>query len=291
MKIEQLQEGVLCSLKIGRWNASAKIDPTIMGKNVPKEILRTMQDMVTDKTILKEIGNVRNTTNYALKMNSITFPVEELRFVPKYKIDDLNTLFTEKKREHKRLVEKLIRNMDKLKRKFQRQYPEHFELIRTKYPTDDQLRAKFHFSWNFFQMTLPDENAGILEPSVYKREAKKLQGIVKEMENMTINMVGNLLHEKIKRLETQCDDGNINAATVRSIENFLDKWNDLWSGHIDERKFRSIVSSVRKQMKTTSAEVLKENSEVREALGAKLGKIIGRIENVKAVDLKRRLVI
>ena len=291
MNIEQLKDGVLCSLKIGRWNASTKIDPKAISDTAPREILRTMQDMLTDKTYIKEIATIRNTTNYALKTNSLLFPVEELKFVPKAKIGELNDLFTQNRREHRLAVERLIKNMTKLRNKFQKEYPEHYELIKHKYPTADEIRAKFHFSWNFFQMQLPDKNAGVLEPAVYKREAKKFQKMVREMEQMTVNMIGNMLHERIKKLEEQCDEGSVNAATVKSVDNFLEKWEDLWSGHIDQTEFKRIVDTVRKQMKKTTIESLKENEEVRGKLRDQLSKIVDRIENVKAIDLKRKIVM
>ena len=64
------------------------------------------------------------------------------------------------------------------------------------------------------------------------------------------------------------------------------------SGHIDQTKMKSIVKSLKHQMKKSgSADVLKENAGIRNELGKRLGKIISRLDNVPNLSLKRRLDI
>lgn len=291
MNIEALQEGVLCSLKMGRWNASVKIDPSRISEKAPREILRTMQDMISDRTILKALTRVRNQAKYVLTSNTLPFPIDNIWFVPKHKIEYLDTEFKTYQREYRTLTRELVSKYARLKKEFKEKYPEYYAGIESKYPTPAQLKSKFYFSWNFFHFTIPDAESDILPPSVYKREQRKFKNMVKEMEEMSLNLIGNMLFERVKKLEAQCEGDSINAATVHSVENFLEKWNDIWSGHVDQSKMRSIVKSLRHQMKKVTSDRLKNNEELRGNLGRRLGKIVGRIENVPNLTLKRRLDI
>jgi hypothetical protein len=296
MKVDQLREGVLVSLKMGRWNASVKIDPEKLPKHladeIPKQIWRTMQDMVKDKSILTEMTSIRNRAKYVLQCNALMFPIDNVWFVPKDRIQYLDDHFTKYQKRYHELTDELCKKYKKLKSEFKEEYPVFFKIIENKYPSIDQLKGKFYFTWNFFQFTIPDEDLDILPPSVYEREKEKFKNMVKEMEQMTVNMVGQMLFDRVKKLEEQCDSGSINKATVNGVENFLSKWEDLWSGHVDESKMKSIVKSLKHQMKKNgNADVLKENDAVRAELGKRLGKIIGRLDNVPNLQLKRRLDI
>ncbi|MGD9156879.1 MAG: DUF3150 domain-containing protein [Desulfobacteraceae bacterium] len=289
MDQDRLKEGVLCSLKMGRWNASTKLNPDEFGDKVPREIMKASQDLIHDRSILNDLAHLRRRAKYALLMNSMPFPVDNVFFVPKHKITELDDLFNEIRAEYDSKTEELVSRYSALKREFRKRYPAYYKS--QKYPSKQGLRSKFYFYWNFFQFDIPDKDSGVLPPSLYKKEAEKFRNMVSQMEEMTINMIGNLLYKRVKTLETQCESGSINAATVQSVENFITKWEDLWEGHVDQIKFKNIINSLRREMKKTSTEVLKDNEQVRIKLGSKLGKIIDRIQNVPNLELKRRLDI
>ena len=287
MTPEQLQEGALCQLKIGKWDASVRMSKDKLGKSVPKEIVRAMQDLVEDKTLLKDLNTIKRTTKNTLKNYSLPFPIDGVFWVPKNKITYLDEFFKEQKEEYMRRKEILKRKLPIMKRRFKEKYPKFYE--ERCYPTRPELDKKYYFKWNFFHFTVPDKKAQVLSPAQYKREQEKFKNMVKEMEEMTVNLIGNELLKRIDMLRKQCENNEINAGTVRSVDRFMEKWNDLWKGNIDNKKMHGIMKSMRVQMKRTSADKLKGNDDFRQKAAEKLEGIIGRIKKVPNFELKRKL--
>jgi hypothetical protein len=289
MRVEQLEEGVLCSLKMGRWAASVRMPKSKLGKSVPKEIVRAMQDLISDRTLLKDLATIRRSAKGLLLRSSIPFPVNGVFFVPKDQINNLDESFTSFMAEKEIRLEKLISNYKRLKKQFKKKYPDYYS--EKYYPTEARLRRKFYFSWQFFQFTLPDEGAKVLSPAIYKKEQEKFQQMVGLMEEMTISLVGNMLHRRLDKLAKQCDSGKINAGTVHSVDRFLSRWDDLWRGHVDDKKMRMIMNQLKRQMKEASAERLKNNDEFRGEVGDKIGSLMSKLQKLPNFELKRKLDI
>lgn len=287
MQANQLQEGALCQLKIGRWDAAIRMSKDKLGKSVPKEIVRAMQDLVEDKTLLKDLTTVRRATKNLLVNNSLPFPVDGVFWVPKEKIPELDTAFEEARQEYFRRRDILKRKLPLMKRKFSQKYPNYYDP--DVYPKSYELDKKYYFTWNFFHFTIPDEKTEILSPDMYRREQAKFQAMVTEMEEMTVNLIGNELLKRIETLQEQCTNDSINAGTVNSIERFMDKWRTLWEGHVDNKKLKGIMKSLRVQMARTTADKLKDSEDFRNKAAAKLEKLVGRIKNVPNLELKRKL--
>jgi len=289
MKLEQLNEGAFCQLKIGRWNASTKLDKSKLGKDVPKEIIRANQDLIDDRTLLKDLSTIKRSARGYLIRRSLSFNIDGVFWVRKEDIPKIDEKFFEFKKEYEVRLEKLIRNYVKMKNDFRRKYPEYY--IPDKYPRSNELRRKYYFDWNFFHFVIPDKKTNILSPGIYKRETEKLKNMVKEMEEMTINLVGNMLIKRAEKLAVQCESGNINAATFNSIEEFMKRWDNLWGDFIDEEKMKSVFSSLKKNLKGMNADTLKDNDSFRGKMGKTLEDAVEQIKNISGFELKRKLDI
>jgi hypothetical protein len=287
MKPEQLQEGVLCQLKTGRWDASKRMDKRKLGEEIPQEIVRAMQDLIEDRTLLKDLATVRRSAKGLLQRNSLAFPIDGVMWVKKEKINFLDEEFKDFKKENDKRLEKFIKHYDKMKKDFKKKYPDYYD--ERNYPSKARLRQKFYFDWNFFQISIPDKSTKILSPAVYKRETEKLRNMVNQMEEMTINLIGNMLHRRVVKLSGQCDSGKINAGTVNSIERFMKRWDELWRDHVDDRKMKMVMTRLKKEMKSASAERLKNNEDFREKMGSSLETIMEKLHQVPDFELKRKL--
>lgn len=288
MKLEKLQEGVLCNLKIGRWNASTKLPKDKLGKEVPKEIVRAMQDLLEDKSFLKNISTIRRMAKGKLLRHSIPFPIDGIWFVPKEQIEYLDHQFKQFKEENDRRVDVFIQNYSRLKSNMKKRYPAYYRP--EKYPSISSLKRKFYFNWQFFHITLPESGkASVLSPKLYKKEQEKFQGMIKQMEEMSVSLIGQRLLKRIDRLSGQCASGKISSATVNSIDKFLQKWNELWSGYIDEKRLRTIMAQLKAQMKQVSADRLKDSEDLREAIGGKMDSLITKLKGIPNINLKRKL--
>ena len=87
MRTEQLNEGVLCQLNVSRWGAYTKLSADKLGQDVPKDIVRGMQDLIDDRTIIDDLLAVKRAAKRELINSSMPFPVDGLFWVPKEKIE------------------------------------------------------------------------------------------------------------------------------------------------------------------------------------------------------------
>ena len=287
MDTAAMKNGVLCNLRIGRWNASTKL-PDNKLTEVPKQIVRAMQDLIEDKARLKELATVRRMAKGELARNSIPFPIDGIWFVPKKFIARLDDRFKELRDINKELVGNLLKDYGRMKRSMKERYPDYYNP--EKYPSPEALKAKYHFDWKFFNIAMP-KKGGVLSPELYKEEQLKFQGMVKEMEEMTLTLVATRLHHRVNRLAAQCAGHKINSGTIRSIDRFLNHWDELWAGHVDEERLHSIIKKLRAHMKGIDIDGLKGSQGLQQKTEKALNKIMKGLENIPNSSLKRKLDI
>lgn len=289
MRQEDLQNGVLCLLKMGRWDARVKMDKKLLPKSLPKEIVRARHDIIVDRQILKDLATVRRSAKGLLQRYSLPFPIDGVQWVNKSEIPFLDEEFEKFKEINNERLQILIDKIESMKREFKDKYPKFYEAVKHQYPSKEKLRKKFYFRWQFFQINVPEESTKILSPKIYKRETEKLRGMVKEMEEMTINMIGNMIMKRIQSLSKQCDSGKVNAGTINSFEKLFKRWDDLWKDHVDEKKLKMIVARLRKEMRSADAEDLRDDKKLRDNLAKSLEKTVGKIKNIPNFQLKPNL--
>jgi hypothetical protein len=289
-KMARLNEGTLCSIQTGFWGASAKYDKNKLGSEVPKDIVRAMQDLLDDKTLMDDIRNIQWQAKYVVKNNSMPFPIDAVFFIPKNKVVQINDRLEELIEEFDQRLDKFIRNYGRLIKRFKKNHPKEYRP--EKYPSKRELRNKFYIRWTFFSIDSPDSTAGILDPNDYKRAVTKFQSMVDEMEEMAVNIIANDLFARLEKLHKQCTTGEgLHGKTVSSVNRFLDKWKDLWRGNVDEKNLKIIISRLKKEMKSVEISRLKDNEEFRKEFSGKLSTIIDKIQNMPNVALKRKLDI
>jgi len=287
MKQEQLESGVFCQLKIGRWDAMKRIPTKKLGRNIPKEIIRARQDVIEDRTLLKDLSTIRRSAKGLLVRNSLPFPIDGVFWLPKDKIVYIDDEFKKFQKEYERRLENLCSSITKMEKNFKERYPLFYN--KDNYPSPEKIRKKYYFYWNFFHFAVPSKKAKILSPALYKREHEKFNRMVKQMEEMTVDIIGNMLLRRIDRLANQCEAGKINQGTVNSVNRFLERWEGLWKSHVDETKMKSIIKDLQGQMNKTSADRLQDNESFRNKAQAKFEDVVKKIKAVPNFNLKRKL--
>lgn len=270
-------EGVLIQLVCKQWEGRAQLEKEKM-KGLPKEIVRGRHELLVNRDTLKEISAIKRRAKTLLEYCALPFPIDSVYWVKKESVVLIEQDLQDIKTDFDNQVNLFIEGFQKEKRAFRKQYPEFYRP--EKYPSVDCLKEKFRLDWRFFQMTLPDAGFGILSPEQMKRETEKLKGVVKEMEQMTVNMIGNLLYKRIFKLKKQFNNDRVNASTVESIEVFFHRWDDLWAGHIDEKKLTKVMDGLRANMKGVSVEQLKTDKEVMQELNDVIEETM---EDIKAI--------
>lgn len=293
-KIERLNEGVLCIVQNGFWDAIAKYDKKHLGEEVPKAIVKATQDLIDDKTLISDIKNIQWRAKYLIQANSMPFPIDGVFFLPKNVIAPINEELEELHEEFEVRVAKLVKEYDNLVKKFKRKYPNQYNMQqkKRKYPTKKVLRDKFYLRWSFFNIEMPDSTIGILDPNEHKRAMSRFENMIGEMEDMALNIIGNDLFERLGRIQNRIVNNEpVHGKNISSINTFLDKWSELWQPNVDDRKMKILVSRLKKEMKKVELTKLKDNQNFREEFSDKIATMMGKIESMPAVRLKRSLKI
>lgn len=287
MNKAKLEDGVFCQLKMGRWDARTHIPTSKLGKDVPAEIIKARQDTIEDRAMLQDLSSIRRAAKGLLKRNSLPFPIDGLFWIPKDKIPYLDEKFLGFQSQYDNLIESLCGNIKKMESEFKDKYPTFYDP--KNYPSKQTLRRKFYFYWNFLQFSVPNKKIKTLSPELYKKEKEKFDKMVTQMEEMTVNLIGNSLLARVDRLASQCESGKINNGTVKSVEKLLKRWKDLWEDNIDEAKLKAVMKTLKTQMKNVSTERLKSNEDFRNKLREKLANVSKSIKVIPDFKLKRRL--
>lgn len=285
--VNVFREGVLVHLKIGRWGARAKMKDEHLPDDFPKEVARAVQDLIEDKTALQEITAIRRECKRYLIHRSLPFPIDGLFFAPKKFIVEIDEYFESKKQEYEERLDEFLGQYGRLKSEYRQKYPDIYRA--NKYPNEHQLRSKFFFSWSFRQFVVPDQEMELLSPEIYKKEMSKFKEEVDEMKKMTVAVIGNAFVAKINTLARQCENEKINAGTIKGINKLLEKFDTLWGDFVGQKQLRATITEVRKYMKSVSADRLRDNDKFREEIGEKMEKIVGKLEKLPDVKLKRKL--
>jgi len=292
---EIYKDGCLLNLSIGVWSASTAFDSSLVKDEFSpeeKKLISSRNKIIQDEELLNEIDDIRNQTKREMRSWSIDFPVRGLYFVKKVHIIRLNEYF---KGQQKVFYEKVQSFSGKLFEKggivdqFKESHPKLYEeaVKRNAYPDQYSLQNKFHFAWTWRQLSLPDLNGKVFSPEMMKEEIEKAKAQINEMKAMTMQMVRETFLNKITSLQEQCGEDKINKRTVDAMNNWLQKFDELWSDFVWRKDLTKVIDEVRSTMEKASPEVLKENEKFRDQVGKKLGKIIEELKALPEIKMAR----
>lgn len=283
------EQGVLINFRKGGWGARAKVDVEKLGGEIPEDIIRATQDLLLeeDKELLREIRRTMNLGKRWVIKNSMPFPIESFRFIPKGKVAEAEEYLKDISQKTSQLVGVLVEKLDKAKANFKKKYPKHYRPER--YPSSDQLKYIFYIKWSFRQFA-PDLTMKEFAPEVYEQEMQRFREEINDMKQMTASAIGNAIIGRIDRLRRQCTDDKINARTINGINKFLDQFENEWDGYIAHQELKKIFADIKKYVAKNSSDILKDNEKVREEVGKKMEKIVGDLEKIPNVKLKRKMI-
>jgi hypothetical protein len=285
-KAELIGNGVLISFTSGRWQARAKISVNQLGEEIPAEIVSASKSLVDDRTILKDFAMIIRSAKVFINQNSVPFPVEGVRWIPKDRITKVDKYLTKKQEEYFAERSELAGKIDAVRRRYAKKYPEFYDPSR--YPTPEQIIAKFRFQWQFFQMDVPAKGK-LLDVNIFKREQEKFERMIGEMGEMTMNIFGNSIIKRLEKLNSQCTDGKANAGTINAINRLMKQWEELWEDHVDEQRFKKAIARIKRQISNLDAEAIRNNEDLQDKVASVTEKIVNQIKRVPNFELKRKV--
>jgi len=280
-------KGCLVHLKIRCWGARSKLDENFFSEQMPVEIVRAVYDLLTDKTYLRQLHEMRSEAKRFVARYSLPFPVDGLVFILKQNITIVDEGLRRRREEFLSKVEQFLSGYEADKRDFQKKYPHLYRP--EKYPSQDVMRRIFRFEWYFRHFVAPDRSLEVLPPEVYEEEVRKIQAEARRMRDVAISTIAQKFLSKIESLKEQCSRDKINTATVNSLKQFLDDFSSSWDGFLGYQKLSSLVEECKDALDGIGAEELRYDDDFRSLIGKKMESIIGDFSKIADVRLRRKI--
>jgi hypothetical protein len=285
-------DGILIYVDIRMWGASARLDSSVLRDLGIKdqEILDqvdAVRSLLTPEgnALLNEYRVVRNEVKGWIYRNSLPFPVDGFVFLPKDLIERTDNYLKQRQEEAQAIVETFVPKIKQLEADYATKFPQLYD--QKKYPSEEVLRRHFTFRWSFRVFTPPSEEAKLLPPSVYREEVERFRQDISKMREMTLNAVGNALIERVAALSKQCENDEVKTQTIEAMKNFLEKFDNLFSGFVNEDKLRKLIGEVKEYMDGTDAAMLGADETFRTVVGNKMREVAAEIKTVPGLQLKR----
>jgi len=285
-------DGVLVYLEIRQWGATAQLDNSKLAELglSDRELLdqiRAVRSILTPEgqDLLNQYRTVKNEAKGWLYRNSIPFPVNGFVFLPKSMIERADAYLKQRAEEAQMIVDTIVPAIKKMESDYAAKFPQLYDAAC--YPTEAQLRRMFTFRWSFRVFAPPAEELRVLPPEIYREEVQRFKQDINSMREMTLNAVGNALLGRIKNLSEQCENDTVKTQTVNSIKSFLEKFDELFSGFVQQDKLNKLISDVKEYMDGTDASMLSADDEFRSVVGAKMKEVVSEIKTVPGLQLKR----
>jgi len=278
--------GCLILLKTRFWGASKTVTPEQLG-DLPPDIVHAARTLLIDTNKLEVVRGIIGEAKRRVKENTIDFPIPGLDFINKDRIEHVDDFLKASKERAMDAIEDLNGELEGLKAHYKDKHPEFYN--EADYPTEAQLLDNFVFEWSFRQLNPPDKGLGILSPALYKKEVEAFRMEMKEFQDSLVSIVAKEFYDRIDKLREQCLGNNINTATVKSIHNIIDRFDNIWSGHLMHDDLRSMITQVKEYVADTDGDMLRSGESLRMMVGNKMKDVAGQITRSRDKRLLRKI--
>jgi len=297
--VDIFSKGILVDLTIGKWGARKKLNADDLGLNEDEvsDIFSLGQKWMVDRKMFDDINRIAREAESYLKFHSLNFPVKGIRFIPKDMIEDVSERMNEFKNDYYSLTNEFVdKNYSNSVDKIKKEYPEQWEKFNGHYPNKAELKRKYIFEYQFFQLSLPDKNAGILS----EKEIMTQRNFINQQLSDFAEMYGKVLRARISKvavnLQKRFKDGKI--FKQNSINNLMELCDTFQNGlnFLDDKTVSNTVRDLKKMFNGVDAKDLRTDEVLLKEISNSLDVVVKKMEDID--DLKesvksygRRLVI
>ena len=257
--INIFEEGILVDTNISRWGAKQKLradDLGLDGKELPDIFYLGHKKMIHHSNF-KEINTVANEANIYLNQHSIPFPIHGVKFLPKSMVTDVIEKLNEFKFRYDELVNDFVDNKyDLAVKEIKKEFPDEWNTMKYNYPTKSQLKNKFSFDYQVYQLTLPNEKAGILSKDEIIAQRKKINVQVEEFAVIIFKQ--------------------------NSIDNILDMCDRFQDGlnFLNDKSVTKVIKELKVMFKNTDANDIRSDSKLMKTIEGQLSTVVKKMTDV-----------
>jgi len=255
------KSGVIVDLSVSSWRAIAKLNPEELGlekSEVPEQIYLGHKQLMK-KEFFKEANSIESKAGSWLNQHSWSFPVGQCRFVSYATLPKLLEKMGEAEKNFNEAVGHMVEaygaKRAEMLEHFSKVFDEMLEKIYSggngdkevakqrlmrkledKYPTESNLRSKFHFDFVVFEVA-PSEFRGLTSAEasdkantaigVQNEYREKITQKLDAFSESVINKLQEMVLDVTGKLSQRTKAGTLNMNTVKSFRNWIDKFRQL----------------------------------------------------------------
>jgi len=280
--------GMLINLKMGNWQARNKLSQEDLG-DLPKEIVRGVYDLLDDKEQLDIIVKTQNKLRNKIKGQTVPFPIDGVYFVLGKDIEKVIDMVKEDQIAIIELAKEFGEGYEQKIADYAKKYPSFYEKAKGKYPSKQEVIARFYVQYRMFQINVPNKNLSFISPDLYKEEMVKFKNEVEEMKKEVINIIYTELLERVAALSKQCDDGKPNQRTLNNLGELFEKVENLYGDFIDREDITVMINKVKKMVVGVDAKELRNDEKFKSDFGKRMKKVAAEIKALPDTEMKRSI--
>lgn len=282
--------GALLNLDIRCYSATAQVSKdeaaAMLAEGIDPKVMTLTADLLEDKGAIESIRSMRDRVKAYVHRVSMPFPITGFVFVHRNRVPAVVEALRAFKTAFEGAVDELVEDLPELMKSFRRKHPTVFEANQSKYLTPEQLRHRFHFSWSFRILTVPDREMGLLPEDALAEEMEKFRADMRAVRNQAMRAVSQELYERVKTLLEQCSGGRPNQSTINGISSFIDRFENGFRDVVDHATLNNLIREVRELMEGTDAEMLRVDDDFRRLVGERMNEVAEEIEKSNDVRIR-----
>ena len=292
------QDGILISLSVSYWRGKKALTAKDLGlkpQDVPS-IFSLGRKCLIPRDVIARFRSVEEKAAYTIEGASFTFPIGNLKFLPRAQVQSTVESLEQYRTEFLELVELFYKHYDEYRERMMHEYPQHRKALEAHYPAVKQLKRSFNFGYDLFEIALPNGNIKQSKTSVEKldKEAKAkavaeeryhaqirakvdgfLEGVVSELRQKTTDLCGHVA-KKIAKGEL------VTEATVRSLRDWIEKFEQM--NFTGDQTVSQQLASLKKALGSRSAAEYREDETAAALLGQALNTVVQAVSKLGDVS-------
>jgi hypothetical protein len=282
--VQEFYQGhVLIYLECRKWGASAKLTDEKSEEYLKedKDVIRAVQDVLLpeDKALLESMASLKNQALGVIYRNSVPSPIPNFNCLPKERIEPVEELLLDFQKQYYDLSKYFVSKRDEYETRYKEKKPDLYRP--EKYPSTKELERRFVFRWTYQQISPPDPKLGVLSPDLYKREVENFKGLIKEMQVNTLRVIKASAIERLDAVRLMCEGKKFNQATINSVNNLLEKVEQVYGGFIDSKELKALVGEIDLYMKDVDADMLRADEDFADMVAKMAGDVSTKIEKIR----------
>lgn len=284
------QNGVLASVHIRRKTWNQLLTATDYKLDKLPENQKAGHRILLEGDTVDAIASMEASTRHWLKTQSLKFPIELIRFVPRSRLGTLLDEFAARREKYKQLVQTLIEQYPQLKEAAREKYPDQWHRMADAYPSVAAIEAAHDMRLETFEYAFPrafektdavTTTNRLVADQAYRSQQQDMiaqqreqtrQTMIRFLDDTVRDLRGRVV-ERFQEVITNARNGvPATTRTVNSLRELLRSVREM--DFIGDREFNDQLTEVDRQLATSNTQVFKDSKAAMDALDAAMSGVV-----------------